>query len=107
MSSGGVDIKPDFTIKDLLSGENTLDIVVLPGGVGVCPNVCHKIQGDKAVTDQFRTILNNASHVLTICTGSFIIPSVFQPGKSNSDIPTNVKQSTDASNTNTNIYTNC
>ena len=99
MSSGGANIKPDFNLKDLLcainSGEKILDVVVIPGGVGVFPNVCELIHRDENIRDEFRKLLEKASNILTICTGSFIIPAIYPPGKTISNEDTNVKQTVD------------
>ena len=102
MSSGGANITPDFTLKDLVrtinSGEKIVDVVVIPGGVGVCPNVCDKINKDGNTREEFRNLLEKASNILTICTGSFIIPAIYQSGKTISINDTNVEQAIDGNN---------
>jgi imidazoleglycerol phosphate synthase glutamine amidotransferase subunit HisH len=105
VSSGGANITPDFNLKDLLwainSGEKIVDVVVIPGGVGVCPNVCDKIKSDEHIRDEFKNLLEKASNILTICTGSFVIPAIYQPGKNISNNDTNVKQAMDGNNAGT------
>ena len=105
MSSGGANIEPDFNLKDLLSainsGEKIVDVVVLPGGVGVCPNVCDQINRDENTRDEFRNLLEKASNILTICTGSFIIPAIYHPEQTISNNDTNVEQAIDGNNSGT------
>ena len=87
VSSGGISIIPDFTLKDLLHaihvGDKRVDIVVVPGGVGVISNVCDKIKKDEGICNDFKNLLEMAHKVLTICTGSFIFPSIFRLGEDN------------------------
>ena len=82
LSSGGASVKPDYSLQDLYRAICTeskkVEVVVLPGGVGVHSNVCDMLRNDKEKHAQFREILDRASHVLTICTGSFIIASLFK-----------------------------
>ena len=105
VSSGGANIEPDFNLKDLLcainSGEKIVDVVVIPGGVGVCPNVCDKINRDENTRDEFRNLLEKASNILTICTGSFIIPAIYQSGKTISNNDPTVEQAIDGNNAGT------
>ena len=82
LSSGGASVKPDYTLQDLYKAICTepkkIEVVVLPGGVGVHSNVCDMLRNDEEKHEQFREILDRASHVLTICTGSFIIAALFK-----------------------------
>ena len=55
-----------------------VDIVVLPGGTGVNSNVCDRIKMDEnGLRFKLQKLFKIASKVLTVCTGSFIIPTVF------------------------------
>ena len=82
MSSGGASVKPDYSLQDLYEAICTeskkVEVVVLPGGVGVQSNVCDTLKNDEEKHAQFSEILDRASHVLTICTGSFIIAALFK-----------------------------
>ena len=82
MSSGGASVKPDYSLQDLYEAICTeskkVEVVVLPGGVGVHSNVCDTLKNDEEKHAQFSEILDRASHVLTICTGSFIIAALFK-----------------------------
>ena len=82
LSSGGASVKPDFSLQDLhkaiCTESKKIEVVVLPGGVGVHSNVCDMLRNDEEKHAQFSEILNRASHVLTICTGSFIIAALFK-----------------------------
>ena len=82
LSSGGASVKPDYCLQDLYEAICTeskkVEVVVLPGGVGVHSNVCDMLRNDEEKHAQFREILDRASHVLTICTGSFIIAALFK-----------------------------
>ena len=82
LSSGGASVKPDYSLHDLhkaiCTESKKIEVVVLPGGVGVHSNVCDMLKNDGEKHAQFSEILDRASHVLTICTGSFIIASLFK-----------------------------
>ena len=82
MSFGGASVKPDYSLQDLYEAICTeskkVEVVVLPGGVGVHSNVCDTLKNDEEKHTQFSEILDRASHVLTICTGSFIIAALFK-----------------------------
>ena len=82
MSSGGASVKPDYSLQDLHTAICTelkkVEVVVLPGGVGVHSNVCDMLKNDEEKHAQFSEILDRASHVLTICTGSFIMAAIFR-----------------------------
>ena len=82
LSSGGASVKPDYSLQDLhqaiCTESKKVEVVVLPGGVGVHSNVCDMLRNDKEKYAQFREILDRASHVLTICTGSFIMAALFK-----------------------------
>ena len=75
-------MKPDYSLQDLYKAICTeskkVEVVVLPGGVGVHSNVCDMLRNDEEKHAQFREILDRSSHVLTICTGSFIIAALFK-----------------------------
>ena len=80
VSSGGISVVPDINLIDLVqaieNGIKKVDIIVLPGGQGVDKNVCDRIKEDTLIRNSFIKLVGMTQKVLTICTGSFIIPVV-------------------------------
>ena len=81
--SGGLIVTPDYSLQDLVEaidcGTQNIDFIVLPGGTGVDSNVCSRLKKDQNLRHNLRKLFEKSSEIITICTGSFIIPETMYP----------------------------